>query len=73
MGQEIIGNGHSSIDHYKVTEAPLGATRRLRVIVIGAGASGLNTAHNMDLHMENVELAIYEKNADVGGTWFENR
>lgn len=23
--------------------------------------------------MENVQLQIYEKNADIGGTWFENR
>ncbi|KAH7010394.1 cyclohexanone monooxygenase [Ilyonectria destructans] len=58
---------------YVVTEAPLGTPRRLRVLMAGAGASGLNLARHMDLHMENFELAIYEKNADVGGTWFENR
>lgn len=27
-----------------------------------------------EYHMDDyVDLAIYEKNADVGGTWFENR
>jgi len=58
---------------YKVTEERLGTTRHLRVVVVGAGASGLNTARHMELHMENFDLTIYEKNADVGGTWFENK
>ena len=58
---------------YKVTEEPLGTPRPIRVIVVGAGASGLNTARHMDLHMTNFELTVYEKNSDVGGTWFENR
>jgi cation diffusion facilitator CzcD-associated flavoprotein CzcO len=58
---------------YSVTESPLGSTRQLRVVTIGAGASGLNLARQVELHMENVEHIIYEKNEDVGGTWFENR
>lgn len=58
---------------YVVTEAPLGTPRRVRVIMVGAGASGLNMARHMELHMENYEIVIYEKNAGVGGTWFENR
>ncbi|KAI8242842.1 FAD-binding monooxygenase [Colletotrichum sp. SAR 10_96] len=57
---------------YVVTESPLGTARKLRVLMVGAGASGLNLARHMDLHMENFELTIYEKNSDVGGTWFEN-
>ena len=58
---------------YVVTEEPLGTPRHLRVIAIGAGASGLNLAHCKNKKMENVDLVVYEKNADVGGTWFENR
>ncbi|KAH0843527.1 putative sterigmatocystin biosynthesis monooxygenase stcW [Fonsecaea pedrosoi] len=57
---------------YTVLEEPLGTPRHLRVVVVGAGASGLNTARHMELHMKNYELTIYDKNADVGGTWFEN-
>ncbi|KAL5366664.1 hypothetical protein BJX96DRAFT_44220 [Aspergillus floccosus] len=58
---------------YTVQENPLGLTRPLRVIAIGAGASGLNLAHQVNKHMSNIELMIYEKNPDVGGTWYENR
>ena len=59
--------------HYTVTEQPLGTPRQLRVVTIGAGAAGLNFARHVELQMENVDLVIYEKNADVGGTWFENK
>lgn len=30
-------------------------------------------AYQIQKHCENVELVIYEKNADLGGTWLENR
>ena len=43
---------------------------RFRCAVIGAGASGLAAAHR--LRQAGVEVVVYEKNADVGGTWLEN-
>ncbi|KIW30173.1 uncharacterized protein PV07_05935 [Cladophialophora immunda] len=70
-----LTNGYSKqhASTYDITEQPLGTPRKLRIVTIGAGASGLNLAHQIEQHMENVEHVIYEKNADVGGTWFENR
>ncbi|OAL44229.1 cyclohexanone monooxygenase [Pyrenochaeta sp. DS3sAY3a] len=58
---------------YRVTEKRLGDASHLKVVMIGAGASGLNLARHMELHMKNYELTVYEKNADIGGTWYENR
>ncbi|MFJ9084308.1 flavin-containing monooxygenase [Streptomyces sp. NPDC102384] len=40
------------------------------VAVIGAGFSGLLAAHR--LAQAGVPVVVYEKNEDVGGTWFEN-
>ena len=57
---------------YRVVEQPLGTARPLRVITIGAGASGLNVARNIAKHMQNITHQIYEKNDAVGGTWLEN-
>lgn len=68
----IKTNGATS-EEYEVLEAPLGTPRPLRVITIGAGAAGLNMARHIELHMENVDHIIYEKNPEVGGTWYENK
>jgi cation diffusion facilitator CzcD-associated flavoprotein CzcO len=43
------------------------------VLTIGAGFSGILLAYQIQKHCENVEHVIYEKNADLGGTWLENR
>ncbi|PKY00472.1 FAD/NAD(P)-binding domain-containing protein [Aspergillus campestris IBT 28561] len=45
----------------------------MRVIVIGAGASGIYMAYKLKYNFTDFVLDIYEKNADIGGTWFENR
>jgi 4-hydroxyacetophenone monooxygenase len=45
--------------------------RDVRVLIIGAGMSGLVAAHR--LAQAGVSYVVVEKNADVGGTWFENR
>lgn len=45
--------------------------RPLKVICIGAGFSGILTAIRFPQKIPNLELIIYEKNADIGGTWYE--
>ena len=51
---------------------PIYHERTMRVICIGAGASGLCFAYKLQRSFEKFSLNIYEKNAGVGGTWFEN-
>lgn len=58
---------------YTITEQPLGTPRQLRIICIGAGASGINLIRTLRLHLTHYELVVYEKNSSVGGTWHENR
>lgn len=60
-------------EDYQVSESPLGSLKDVRIICVGAGASGVNLAYQVQKHMKQAELAIYEKNPGVGGTWFENR
>ncbi|KAL5315065.1 hypothetical protein ACEPPN_017716 [Leptodophora sp. 'Broadleaf-Isolate-01'] len=57
---------------YKILEEPNRRGRKIRVITIGAGASALNFAHDIDTSPLDIELAIYEKNPEIGGTWYEN-
>lgn len=44
--------------------------RRFVVGIVGAGMSGIVAAHR--LVQAGVEVVVLDKNADVGGTWFEN-
>lgn len=64
---------NQDFDGYRISEHPLFARRRLRVVCVGAGATGLQLAYKAERALEEVDLQIYEKNADVGGTWLENR
>lgn len=56
-----------------ITERSVDEARRLRVVIIGAGVSGIISCVRFLQRIPNVDLCIYEKNEDVGGTWFENR
>lgn len=74
MSNRVVkADAASNLEAYTVLEEPLGTARLLRVITIGAGAGGLNLARNMELQMTNVDHIIYEKNPEVGGTWYENK
>lgn len=46
--------------------------RPLRVVVVGAGISGILATIRLRDAISPLELVVYEKNAEVGGTWFEN-
>ncbi|KAH8807486.1 putative MoxY [Xylogone sp. PMI_703] len=56
-----------------IKESPMGTKRPLKVIFIGMGASGINFAYQLPRLTENIDLVVYEKNDDIGGTWLENR
>jgi len=58
---------------YKMRNQPIHANRHLRVICVGAGASGIYMAYKLKSKFTDFTLNLYEKNADIGGTWYENR
>lgn len=47
--------------------------RPMKVIVLGAGMSGIIAGILFPRSIENLELVIYDKNPELGGTWFESR
>lgn len=51
-------------------EPPRRVETDLRVVVIGAGVSGMLAA--IKLRQAGIEPVVLEKNPDVGGTWLEN-
>ena len=46
--------------------------RTLHVVIAGAGPSGIAMAIEL-MSLPNVTFEVFEKNPEVGGTWFENK
>lgn len=58
---------------FKLHDTAVENFRKMRVIVVGAGYSGIYCGIRIPERIKNCELVIYEKNAGIGGTWYENR
>lgn len=58
---------------FALHDTPVENQRPMRVIVVGAGYSGIYHGIRIPERLKNCELVIYDKNAGVGGTWYENR
>ncbi|KAF2748331.1 FAD/NAD(P)-binding domain-containing protein [Sporormia fimetaria CBS 119925] len=65
--------GWAAVDAEARLKAPIHAQRHVRILCVGAGASGLLMAYKLQRHFSNYSFQIYEKNQEVSGTWFENR
>ncbi|EXJ84555.1 cyclohexanone monooxygenase [Capronia epimyces CBS 606.96] len=60
-----------SQSHWRMGQ-PIHTARDMRVICIGAGASGLCLAYKLQRSFEKFSLTVYEKNSECSGTWHEN-
>ena len=59
---------------YALSRAPAFTSRPLKIIAVGAGFSGLALTRAIHVgKLPNASITVYEKNAGVGGTWYENR
>ncbi|KAI1767598.1 FAD/NAD(P)-binding domain-containing protein [Hypoxylon sp. FL1150] len=67
------GYGAAEKKAYAIREEALGTSKHVRIVGIGAGASGINLIRTLRKNLVNYEHVVYDKNAGVGGTWFENR
>ncbi|KIW64498.1 hypothetical protein PV04_09427 [Phialophora macrospora] len=73
MGSTTVSKNRETL--YKHSNQYQGQPRAIKIIVVGAGISGIAAVKLFkDTFTEgNVELIIYEKNHDIVGTWLENR
>lgn len=46
---------------YQIRESPMGARRKLKVIFMGMGCSGIDFARQLEQRMQDVTLTIYGK------------
>jgi 4-hydroxyacetophenone monooxygenase len=68
--EEELAHRHADTRAPAWHKSELAPGRPFRVLVIGAGMSGLLAAYR--LRQAGIEFSVVEKNPDVGGTWFEN-
>ncbi|KAI6764142.1 hypothetical protein HG530_007931 [Fusarium avenaceum] len=73
LGSGITTSVKEVYSTFTCKDAPVENQRPLKVRVIGAGYSGVYLGIRIPQRLRNVDLKIYEKNAGVGGTWWENR
>lgn len=57
----------------RVAERTIDSRRPLRVVIVGAGISGLVSTIKLLQTNPGLDIVIYDKNQSYGGTWFENR
>lgn len=67
-----------SASGYRVSDHMVGEPvpgRPFKIIVMGAGAAGIDFLHHAPAALADmdVEIVVYDKNDDIGGTWYENR
>lgn len=73
-GQRTNGHPGNGENEAPWLTRPMGSLKRqVRILIIGAGMSGLNMVHVLQKYLPSVEYTVYEKNNEVGGTWLENR
>lgn len=61
-------NGHGN-EGFTIKDSPIENFRPFKVVVVGAGYSGILAAIRIPERLRNVELVVYEKNEGVGGVW----
>jgi NADH dehydrogenase FAD-containing subunit len=64
---EVNGIGRGTA--WQLHNQPVENQRPLKIIIIGAGYSGIYLGIRLPERLRNCEIVIYEKNAGMGGTW----
>ncbi len=69
LSTELALDGRDG-DAQPLESVPAAVKQEFHVVIVGAGMSGLLAA--IRLQQAGIPYTVIEKNADVGGTWFEN-
>ncbi|HET9732819.1 MAG TPA: NAD(P)/FAD-dependent oxidoreductase [Acidimicrobiales bacterium] len=70
LREELGGDEGEDLRAPDWSKGDIAADRPFHVAIVGAGMSGILAAHRLD--QAGVDYTVFEKNADVGGTWLEN-
>lgn len=70
---DVASNSGYVVGDNMINEPPPG--KPFKIAFIGAGAAGIDFLHHAPSVLQGlgVEIVCYDKNENVGGTWYENR
>ncbi|KZM18733.1 uncharacterized protein EKO05_0006626 [Ascochyta rabiei] len=68
-----MGDSSSRTGSFTIKDEPIENQRPMRVVVIGAGFSGIYTTIRLSQRLRNVSIQVYEQNEEVSGVWWMNR
>jgi hypothetical protein len=58
---------NDALGDYQIREVPMGTKRKLKIIFMGMGPSGINFAYQLFQRMTDIDLVVYEKNVTTNG------
>ena len=67
--EQSSGVSNGAKPQWDIHDTPVENQRPIKVIVIGAGYSGIYLGIRIPERIRNCELVIYDKNDGIGGTW----
>lgn len=56
-----------------IAQRNVDTARPMKVVIVGAGISGIISAIKLLDSIQHLDITIYDKNEGLGGTWYENR
>lgn len=71
--QPQVTQSATKSDHVWTSMRCMDEPRPLKLIYVGGGISGICGAIEFIKQVPDLEMVIYEKNPELGGTWYENR
>ncbi|KAG7412186.1 FAD-binding monooxygenase moxY [Fusarium oxysporum f. sp. rapae] len=80
-GDHLGQNGHTAMQNdseenptkFTLKDTPVENQRPMRVVIIGAGFSGIYSTIRMTQRLRNIDLTVYEMNEETSGVWWLNR
>ncbi|EWG38643.1 hypothetical protein FVEG_01817 [Fusarium verticillioides 7600] len=80
-GDHVGQNGYTATQNsseenrpkFTLKDTPVENQRPMRVVIVGAGFSGIYSTIRMTQRLRNIDLTVYEMNEETSGVWWLNR
>ncbi|KAF7557068.1 hypothetical protein G7Z17_g899 [Cylindrodendrum hubeiense] len=68
---DIANQTNGNFDEFTIKDAPVENQRPLKVVIIGAGFSGIHSTIRITQRLRNIDLTVYETNEEISGVCYQ--